>query len=49
MLRIMSKQEVKERTDKILKWVKDYLKKENGYKLENMLYELKDLLDKKND
>lgn len=46
-MRILEPSEVKERTDKILKWVKEYFKTEKGYKLENILYELKDLLDEK--
>ena len=45
MLRMLEPKEIKERQQKILKWIEEYLKTEKGYKLENMLYQLKDLLE----
>ena len=45
MLRMLSNNEIKERQKELLNWVRKYFKTKNGYRLENVLYQLKDLLD----
>lgn len=50
MITLLTEEEIKQNHKVLVKWVKENLEnKEWGYKLENVIYMLKDLVDKLND